>query len=57
MKDDRHGSLVREAKIKFRGRWVAQSIEHLPLDLGSGLGLSIVGSGPMLGSALGVVLT
>lgn len=34
--------------------WVAQSVEHWTLDLGSGLDLTIVGLSPVLGSILGM---
>ena len=41
-------------QCRFRGAWVAQSIEHLTLDLSSGLDLRVVSSNPVLGWALGV---
>lgn len=34
------------------GAWAAQSVEHLPLDFGSGYDLTVVGLSPRLGSAL-----
>ena len=41
-------------KSHFRGAWVAQSVEHLTLDLGSGHGPRIVESSPVSGSILGM---
>ena len=38
----------------LRGTWVAQSVEHLTLDLGSGHDPRVVGSSPTLGSTLTV---
>jgi len=35
-----------------RGAWVAQSVDHLTLDLGSGPDLGVTGSSPKSGSAL-----
>ena len=40
--------------IKESSAWVAQSVKHLTLHLGSGLDLRVVNSNPMLGSMLGV---
>ena len=34
------------------GAWVAQSVEHLPLDFGSGHDLKVVGLSPPLDSVL-----
>ena len=39
---------------KMRGAWVAQSVEHLTLDFGSGHDLRVVRSSPLSGSMLGV---
>jgi len=36
------------------GAWVAQSIECLTLDLGSGLDITVMTSSPTVGSVLGV---
>ena len=41
-------------KGKSRGAWGAQLVGCPTLGVGSGLGLWVVGSGPSLGSALGV---
>ena len=40
--------------IKLRGAWVAQLVEHLTLDFGSGHDLRVMGSSPVLGSVLSV---
>ena len=40
----------------FGGTWVAQLIEHLALDFGSGHDPRVVGSSPVSGSALSVEL-
>ena len=37
----------------YRGTWLAHSVEHLTLDLSSGLDLRVVSSSPILGSTLG----
>ena len=42
------------SKIRNWGTWVAQLVEHLTPDLSSGLDLRVVGSSPILGSALDV---
>ena len=41
-------------RIRCGGAWVAQSVGHLPLDLGSGHDPRVVGSSPVLCSVLGV---
>ena len=37
-----------------RGAWVAEPVNHLVVDLNSGLGLRVTSSSPKLGSALSV---
>ena len=39
---------------RYRGTWVAQSVECLTLDCGSGHDPRVVGSSPTLGSTLSV---
>ena len=40
----------KQARKRRRGAWVAQSVEHLTLDLGSGHDPKVVGSSPVSGS-------
>ena len=61
VKDSNRGvSCVSQPQRTFRliahpwGTWVARLVEHLTLDLSSGLDLRVGSSGPSLGSALGV---
>ena len=41
-------------RVQTQGAWVAQSIKHLTLDLGSGHDLTVVRLSPMFGSTLSV---
>ena len=44
--------MVKIKKRKFSGTWVAQLVEYLTLDFGSGHNLRVMESSSMLGSAL-----
>ena len=43
---------ITSVKINDGGTWVAQSVEGLTLDIGTGHDLVVMRSGPALGSAL-----
>ena len=48
----RTNKLKSKRLVKFRGAWMAQSIEHLTLDFSSGHDLTVMGWSLPLGSVL-----